>query len=104
MISDPNSPPRPPRGDLSAPRGAVGRFAESLAALPWKDARAEILRSAERAYLVAVLTACGGVVGASARHAGLSPRSLYDKMKVHGLRKEDFRRPAPARSLDAHPA
>jgi DNA-binding NtrC family response regulator len=30
-------------------------------------------------------------VGRTAQRAGISARSLYEKMKAHGLRKEDYR-------------
>jgi DNA-binding NtrC family response regulator len=33
----------------------------------------------------------GGRVGETARRAGINQRSLYEKMKQLGLRKEDFR-------------
>ena len=57
----------------------------------WSRARAELLESFEREYLTALLTECGGRVGEAARRAQIDPRSLYDKMKRLGLRKEDFR-------------
>jgi DNA-binding NtrC family response regulator len=47
----------------------------------------------ERAYSIGVLQASGGRIGASARAAGLAERSLFETMKRHGLRKEDFRGP-----------
>jgi DNA-binding NtrC family response regulator len=58
---------------------------------PWKEVRKDLLREGERAYLSNILAATGGRVGLAARHAGLAERSLFDKMKTHGLRKEDFR-------------
>jgi DNA-binding NtrC family response regulator len=33
----------------------------------------------------------GGKIGETARRAGMEPRSLFDKLKRHGLRKEQFR-------------
>jgi DNA-binding NtrC family response regulator len=45
----------------------------------------------ELAYLNDLLERTGGRVGEAARQAGLDPRSLYAKMREHGLRKEDFR-------------
>ena len=48
------------------------------------------MESFERAYLSGLLKATGGRVGQTAKRAGIEPRSLYDKMKHHGLRKEDF--------------
>ena len=71
--------------------GGLDRLPDDVQALGWKEAREEILRRTERAYLDAVLTEVRGVVGDAAARAGLAPRSLYDKMKRHGLRKEDYR-------------
>ena len=58
---------------------------------PWKAVREQLLLSGERAYLVGLLRANGGRIGASARRAGMSERALFEKMKRHNLRKEDFR-------------
>ena len=57
----------------------------------WKLVREGILAAGERAYLVAVLSEAKGRVGDAAKRAGMSPRALFDKMRRHGLRKEDFR-------------
>ena len=37
------------------------------------------------------LSFAGGRVGEVAERAGISPRSLYDKMTRLGLRKEDYK-------------
>jgi DNA-binding NtrC family response regulator len=58
---------------------------------PLRAARREVIESFERAYLSGQLQAAGGRIGETARRAGLDPRSLYEKMKELGLRKEDFR-------------
>ena len=60
---------------------------------PWKQVRERLLLEGERAYLIGLLWASGGRIGASARQAGIAERSLFEKMKRHGLRKEDFRGP-----------
>jgi DNA-binding NtrC family response regulator len=57
----------------------------------WRDVRRDALRRIERAYLHELLKATGGRIGATAERADLSPRSLYGKMRAHGLRKEDYR-------------
>jgi len=49
-------------------------------------------QAAERKYLVELLEYAGGRIGESAQFAGLTPRALYNKMKIHGLKKEDFRK------------
>ena len=49
-------------------------------------------QAAERKYLVELLEHTGGRIGESAQLAGLTPRALYNKMKIHGIKKEDFRK------------
>ncbi len=49
-------------------------------------------QAAERKYLMEVLEYTDGRIGDSAMFAGLTPRALYNKMKIHGLKKEDFRK------------
>lgn len=54
--------------------------------------RQHLSRAAERKYLVELLEYTGGRIGESAQLAGLTPRALYNKMKIYGLQKEDFRK------------
>jgi len=58
---------------------------------PLQEVRQEIVENFERAYITALLQETGGRVGETAKRAGIEPRSLYDKMKQYGFRKEDFR-------------
>jgi two-component system, NtrC family, response regulator AtoC len=58
---------------------------------PLKEIREAAIERFERAYLTKLLTLTGGRVGETARQAGMEPRSLFNKMKRYGLRKEDFR-------------
>jgi len=58
---------------------------------PWREVREELLHAGERAYLVGLLQRCRGRVGVTASKMGIAPRSLFEKMRRHGLRKEDFR-------------
>ena len=64
----------------------VGSFEKPLEA-----ARREMVDRFERAYLAHHLKHCAGRVGDTAKRIGIEPRSLFDKMKRYGLRKEDFR-------------
>ena len=59
--------------------------------LDWKDVRDAIVSSCEQAYFVHRLGKAKGNVDETARSAGINPRSLYDLMKRHGLKKEEFR-------------
>ena len=58
---------------------------------PLREAREKLLTEFERAYLAGLLEATGGRIGETAKRAGIQPRSLFDKMKRLGLRKEDYR-------------
>ena len=58
---------------------------------PLKDVREAFIENLERRYLEGLLRETCGRIGETARRAGIKERSLYDKMKRHGLRKEDFR-------------
>lgn len=73
--------------------GEVVRLPDAWRSQSWKVVREGILEAGERAYLVAVLSSVQGKVGDAARLAGMSARALFEKMKRHGLRKEDFRAP-----------
>jgi len=59
--------------------------------LPWTEVRRRVLEATEREYFAQLLERCGGRVGDAARRAGIDPRSLYEKLRRYGLRKEDFR-------------
>jgi DNA-binding NtrC family response regulator len=69
----------------------VGTVPKPWLSKPLSEVRAWAVESVERAYLAALLRETGGRVGETARRAGIQPRSLYDKMRRHGLRKEDFK-------------
>ena len=58
---------------------------------PLRDARQKLLTEFERAYLAGLLEETGGKIGETAKRAGIQPRSLFEKMKRLGLRKEDYR-------------
>jgi DNA-binding NtrC family response regulator len=53
--------------------------------------KSSVSLEAERRYLYGLLRHTCGRIGTAARLAGLSPRALYEKMRYHGVRKEDFR-------------
>jgi two-component system, NtrC family, response regulator AtoC len=56
-----------------------------------KDIKSEVVERIEKAYIIAQLTDTHGNVGKTAERAGLDPRSVYSKMKLFGLKKEDFK-------------
>ena len=57
-----------------------------------KKFKNRLSQTAERKYLAELLTYTGGRIGEAAQLAGLTPRALYNRMKIHGLRKEDFKK------------
>jgi two-component system response regulator HydG len=57
-----------------------------------KSYKAFLSQAAERKYLVELLDYTDGRIGESAQLAELTPRALYNKMKIYGLKKEDFRK------------
>jgi DNA-binding NtrC family response regulator len=83
------------RGTQGDPRAAIGREADRLTEdwldRPWKEVRRVMLQRIEHAYLTGLLARTRGRIGETARRAGISPRSLYDKMKSLGLSKEEHR-------------
>jgi len=65
--------------------------------LSWKgktlpQVQEEVMDQVELSYLKMVLTECRGKVSRAAALAGITTRSLYNKMKRLGLRKEDFKK------------
>lgn len=79
------------RTPATAAVGPVVTFPEAWLQRPWRKVREDLLLEGERAYLSNLLAATGGRIGLTASHAGMAERSLFEKMKRHGLRKEDFR-------------
>lgn len=75
-----------------APLEGEGQSSNDVLGLrPLREERKEVLESFEREYLVRLLRSTRGRVGQAALRAGITPRSLYDKLRRHGLRKEQFR-------------
>jgi DNA-binding NtrC family response regulator len=62
---------------------------------PLREVRSEAVAGLEQAYLAAQLRATGGRIGETARRSGMEPRSVYEKMRLYGLRKEDYRPSKP---------
>jgi DNA-binding NtrC family response regulator len=58
---------------------------------PWKAVRAEALDLLERAYFTELLRRTSGRIGEAARKSEMDSRSLFEKLRRHGIRKETFR-------------
>jgi DNA-binding NtrC family response regulator len=74
-------------------RGAARKFAVPSfdAEEPLTTLLGRLSSAVEREYLKRVLRKYHGHVGRTAEHSGLNRRTLYNKMREHGLRREDFR-------------
>jgi len=66
---------------------------ESWIGLPLAEVRNQIVDQVEAEYLRQVLSYTNGRINETAQIAGINSRTLYNKMRYHGLRKEQFRRP-----------
>ncbi len=62
---------------------------------PLRQARRDVVTAFESAYLTHLLRETRGQITETARRAGINERSLYELMRRHGLRKEDFRARRP---------
>jgi DNA-binding NtrC family response regulator len=87
-------------GDVSVAAGsrvgtgrddAPGAWTEEWFARPLAAVRRDATAELERAYLTRLLRRAGGRVGRAAEQAEVHPRSLYELMRRHGMRKEEFR-------------
>lgn len=58
---------------------------------PLAEAKRKAMSAFERAYLSRLLRLNDGRIGRTATKAGITARALYEKMRHHGLRKEDFK-------------
>lgn len=88
-----------PVGTVAEAMVLNGKEAEDLEkwlSKPLKEVRAAAVEKCERAYLAGLLAQTKGRIAQTAGRAGIEPRSLYEKMKRYGLRKEDFK-PTPNR-------
>jgi DNA-binding NtrC family response regulator len=53
--------------------------------------RDAIVGTCEQTYFIHQLGTTKGNVDETSKLSGINPRSLYDLMKRHGLKKEDFK-------------
>ena len=67
------------------------RVPEDWLALGLPDFRRRVAGAAETEYLSSLLERSQGRIGVAAELAGVDPRSLFDRLRKHGIRKEDFR-------------
>jgi DNA-binding NtrC family response regulator len=56
-----------------------------------EEGRETLILEFERRYLAALLERNQGHVGRTAEQAGIDPRTLYNKMRQLGLRKESYK-------------
>ncbi|MEZ5967014.1 MAG: sigma 54-interacting transcriptional regulator [Planctomycetota bacterium] len=88
-----------PAAVADRPPAAAGTPAAGDAREPsYELARARVLADFDRTYFQRLLQDCQGRVGLAAARSGLSPRTLFAKLRRLGLRKTDFRPPRPGGS------
>ncbi len=62
-----------------------------LMELPLQEAKRQLIDNFEKSYLEHHLRENSGVLADAAKNAGINPRTLYEKMRRLGMRKEDYR-------------
>jgi DNA-binding NtrC family response regulator len=67
------------------------RVPEDWLTLGLPDFRRRVTEAAETEYLSALLERSRGRIGVAAELAGVDPRSLFDRLRKQGIRKENFR-------------
>jgi two-component system, NtrC family, response regulator AtoC len=80
-----------PAGEPATQLPAISLWSDDTLSLPLDDARRRLVESFERAYLDHHLRLTNGSIGDTARSAGIDPRTLFNKLKLYRLRKEDYR-------------
>ncbi|MBF0196252.1 MAG: sigma-54-dependent Fis family transcriptional regulator [Planctomycetes bacterium] len=59
--------------------------------ISYHELKTQLLADFDVRYFTSILDSCRGRVGAAAKMAGIQERSLFDKMRKLGLKKEDYR-------------
>jgi DNA-binding NtrC family response regulator len=83
--------PGPELLETLSPQGKEGPDASSWLDKPLHQLRDAVVSRVEKAYLDAALRATKGRIGKTAERAGITTRSLFEKMKRYGLKKEDYK-------------
>ena len=78
-------------GDLPAALQGAALDASALRSAPAAGSRADVLESAEKDYLLALLRENSGNVAHSANQAGMSRQGLHKLLKKHGLDAHAYR-------------
>jgi DNA-binding NtrC family response regulator len=66
-------------------------FRDEWTSRPLREVRKEVVDLLEVRYLRALLEETGGRIEETARRAGINTRNLFEKMRRHGIRKQEFR-------------
>lgn len=66
-------------------------YSESLQALPWKEAKKQVVTTFEKSYLQGLLRRYHGTVAQCARHAGVQPPDFWKLMRKYALKAQNFR-------------
>jgi DNA-binding NtrC family response regulator len=71
--------------------GGFGVGDDNLLSESLARGRQRLIKDYEREYLVEALKKTNGNIGKTAKIAGVDPRTIYNKMRALGLKKESFR-------------
>lgn len=63
----------------------------AAANLPGRQTLSELMDGFERTAIISALNACHGSIKDTMVHLGIARKTLYDKMKKHGLDKAQFK-------------
>ena len=83
--------PEPVVAPMLAQQQAAPDIPDAWLDRPLREVRRRVIDRVEHAYLDGLLKRTRGRVGETADLAGIQPRSLYEKMRRLGLRKEDYK-------------
>jgi DNA-binding NtrC family response regulator len=82
---------------LLSEQGPTGGGVDSLhGSMPWHSYSRELVRQAERSFLISALRRSGGDIAKAAESMEITRRALFMKLRRHSLRAADFKAPGPA--------
>ena len=91
LVISQHGAPEPMEVPMLAWQEAAPTIPEAWLERPLREVRRKVMDRVERAYLERLLQRARGRIGTTAELAGIQPRSLYEKMRRLGLKKEDYK-------------
>jgi len=91
LVISQHGAPEPMEVPMLARQEAEPTIPEAWLERPLREVRRKVMDRVEHAYLEGLLKRTRGRIGKTADLAGIQPRSLYEKMRRLGLKKEDYK-------------